>query len=162
MEIVVWLVLCVILGFWADSKGRNGFGWGGLSIVISPLLAAVILYFSLEKQNKALAEEQKRATAKAEALTLERQAKADELKNRTTIGAEEFCSELKKLWGLRENSLLTDEEYKTQKRNVIGYLSTRSPREPSMDFLSALIPLARANALNEDELLEIKKLVLSL
>lgn len=40
---LVWVVLCIIPAAIASSKGRNGFGWFGLSIVISPLLAGIIV-----------------------------------------------------------------------------------------------------------------------
>jgi hypothetical protein len=40
---IVWVVLCVVIGAWAASRGRSAFGWFVLALVISPLLAALLL-----------------------------------------------------------------------------------------------------------------------
>lgn len=38
-----WVVCCIGVGIFASNKGRSGFGWGFLSVIISPLLGAIIL-----------------------------------------------------------------------------------------------------------------------
>lgn len=44
MEIfLIWLLLAVGVGFLADSRGRSGFGFFFLSIVLSPLLGLIIV-----------------------------------------------------------------------------------------------------------------------
>jgi hypothetical protein len=35
--------LSVAIGIWASNRGRNGLGWFGLSLILSPLLACVFL-----------------------------------------------------------------------------------------------------------------------
>lgn len=46
MEIVgigVWLLLCVLVGVFAENRGRIGFGWGMISVIFSPLLGWLIV-----------------------------------------------------------------------------------------------------------------------
>ena len=38
-----WLILSIAIGIGAASRGRSGFGWFLLSIVISPLIALILL-----------------------------------------------------------------------------------------------------------------------
>lgn len=40
---VMWLLLALIVGFVAQAKGRSGFGWFLLSVVISPIISLIIL-----------------------------------------------------------------------------------------------------------------------
>jgi len=46
MEIIFWLGLCVLVGYFADKKGRSGIGWAVLSFFISPLFAGIALAMS--------------------------------------------------------------------------------------------------------------------
>lgn len=49
MEIFIfWLGLSVAIGVWASNKGRNGFLWFLLGVVISPILAAIFLAVSAD------------------------------------------------------------------------------------------------------------------
>ncbi len=44
MEILlVWLIFAVIVGAGANGRGRSGFGWFLLAVLISPLLALILL-----------------------------------------------------------------------------------------------------------------------
>jgi len=44
MEIVIgWLMFAIIVGVSANSRGRSGFGWFVLAMVISPLIAILFL-----------------------------------------------------------------------------------------------------------------------
>lgn len=159
MEFVFWIGFAIAVGFWADSKGRNGFGWGLLSLVISPLLGAIILFFvSLKDQEKA--EAQKNAE-KEVAIAEERrvQAETDAERKRTTIGANDFAAEIEKFFGLKENGLLTDQEFTERKQSLILALATKKTRESSTDFLSTLIPLVKRSALSSEEISKIKKYV---
>jgi len=40
----IWLIFAVIVGIGASGRGRSGFGWFLLAVVISPLLAVVLLF----------------------------------------------------------------------------------------------------------------------
>ena len=43
MFIIVWLFLSILVGVFASSKKRNGFGWFILSLIISPLITFIII-----------------------------------------------------------------------------------------------------------------------
>lgn len=44
MEIVVfWLGFSVAIAVWASNRGRSGLGWFLISVLVSPLLAAIFL-----------------------------------------------------------------------------------------------------------------------
>jgi len=44
MEVlIVWLVLAVLVGVLAQSRGRTGFGWFMVSVMLSPLLGLLIV-----------------------------------------------------------------------------------------------------------------------
>jgi hypothetical protein len=43
MEIIFWLGLCGAVGYFADKKGRNAFGWGACAFFFSPVLAGLVL-----------------------------------------------------------------------------------------------------------------------
>lgn len=44
MEVVLFSVaLSIGVGYWANGWGRDGFRWGAISLIISPLIAAIIL-----------------------------------------------------------------------------------------------------------------------
>ncbi len=38
-----WFLCAIAVGIWADKRGRSGFGWFVLSVLISPLLGAIFL-----------------------------------------------------------------------------------------------------------------------
>lgn len=47
MEIILfWFLVSIAIGVWASNKGRSGFGWFVLAVVISPILAAIFLAVS--------------------------------------------------------------------------------------------------------------------
>jgi len=40
-----WLIFAVVVGVVASSRGRSGFGWFLLAMVVSPLLAFIVVAF---------------------------------------------------------------------------------------------------------------------
>lgn len=49
MAIAIWIIVSIIIGILASNKNRSGFGWFILSLLISPLLSAIILMVAGEK-----------------------------------------------------------------------------------------------------------------
>ncbi len=43
VAIVIWFVLALIIGVAAARRGRSGLGWVFLSLMLSPLFAAIVL-----------------------------------------------------------------------------------------------------------------------
>ena len=159
MGFVFWIGFAIAVGFWAESKGNWGWGWGILSLAISPLLAGIILYFVSMKDQAD--KEVKKQIDREQSADEERrlQAEIETERKSTTIGAAEFTSEIEKLFGLKENGLLSPQEFTDRKKIHILQLVIKKPRESSSDFLSALIPLVKCSALSTEEISEVKKYV---
>ena len=43
MWVTIWIVLCILVGIWANKLNRIGFLWFLTSIILSPLLMGIIL-----------------------------------------------------------------------------------------------------------------------
>jgi hypothetical protein len=41
--IIIWLVLAIVIAVAAARRGRSGLGWLFLSLILSPLVAAILL-----------------------------------------------------------------------------------------------------------------------
>lgn len=50
--LIVWIALCCAVGYWAHTKGRFAFGWGMVSLMLSPLVGGLIVAL-LPKAGKA-------------------------------------------------------------------------------------------------------------
>lgn len=77
-----------------------------------------------------------------------------------TISAEEFAGALSKTYELHRTGLLSAEEFGQRKSRVIGQLVSKKPRGLPEDFLSALIPLVKVQALSAEDVQQIKSMVL--
>ena len=93
----------------------------------------------------------------------ERKAKetaAREAKEKETISAENFVSQLGKLSKLHTTGFLTDEEYGSRKKDLIlSLLDKQLPGSPE-DFFTTLIPSVEKGHLNKEEVTQIKELLL--
>lgn len=159
MEFILWIVFSAAVAVWADSKGHDAIGWGLISLIISPLLGAIVLFIvSLKDQEKIEAKKiADQEAAKLEERRLQSEVEAEV--NRTTIRASDFSAEIEKYFGLKENGLLSDLEFADRKKNLVDALATKKPRESATDFLSTLIPLVKRSALTSEEISEIKKYI---
>lgn len=43
MEIGLVILFAILIGMWADSLGRSAILWGLLSLLVSPIIVAIIL-----------------------------------------------------------------------------------------------------------------------
>ncbi len=43
VAIIIWLLLAIVIGVAAARRGRSGLGWLFLSLLLSPLVAAIVL-----------------------------------------------------------------------------------------------------------------------
>ena len=105
------------------------------------------------EQDKAKAEQDK---AKAE----QDKAKAEQEEvKKQTIASSDFVMRLEKISKLHSAKFLTEEEYLSQKKDLILSLLEKKPREDAVDFFSALIPSIEKGYLTETEISQIKKFV---
>jgi len=78
----------------------------------------------------------------------------------TTISSNEFVTLIEKNFKLFQNKLLSDTEFESKKKEAISLLTTKKIVEAPEDFLTAVIPLIQKNALTEQEITQIKAIVL--
>ncbi|MBL7066283.1 MAG: zinc ribbon domain-containing protein [Candidatus Marinimicrobia bacterium] len=53
MEIIItWLILAVLVGMYASSKGKSGFGYFLISVALSPLIGFIIVLVSKPDEKK--------------------------------------------------------------------------------------------------------------
>lgn len=138
--------------FGAAVLGGVLFGVGVIALVIPLALYGMVdANMGAQKVNEKLmraAAEQEASVAAAAKLEAE------------TVSAQDFVTQIEKLHRLSSSNLLNADEFSERKKQVLLTLHTRRPRESAEDFLAALIPLARSEALSTDELMQIKSLVL--
>lgn len=49
---IIWILLCVLVGYCADRKGRNMWAWGIASLFLSPLLIGITLALMPDETDK--------------------------------------------------------------------------------------------------------------
>ena len=57
--IAFWLFLCVLVGVFANNRGRFGFGWGIVAFMLSPLLGWLVVLALPSARKPTLGAEQK-------------------------------------------------------------------------------------------------------
>ncbi|WAL81852.1 hypothetical protein OYT13_18790 [Pandoraea sp. XJJ-1] len=121
-------------------------------LLVIPLIgyAAYDAYVTAQNKNKK-SEDDAFLKRKAEIEVAEIEAK--------TTSAQEFVDNIRKLHNLSSNGLLTESEFADRKQKAIISLSEFPPREPTDDFLTALIPLIKSQVLLVDDIAQIKALV---
>lgn len=50
--VVFWLILCVLIGVYANSKGRSGIGYFFIAALLSPLIGLIIAVLSSPNKEK--------------------------------------------------------------------------------------------------------------
>ena len=52
MSMVLWLFLCVVVGYYANEKGRNMWAWGIASLVFTPVIVGIVLALMPDNTDK--------------------------------------------------------------------------------------------------------------
>lgn len=118
---LLWCLFAGGVGMLANSRGRSGFGFFLLSVVLSPLLGLiVVLLMSDLAQEKAVAESQ----AQKQAFEHERQlesikAVTASVKAPAPNVAGSVADEIAKLLELKDRGALTAEEFQAQKAKLL-------------------------------------------
>lgn len=130
MEIfLIWLVLAMGVAALAHSRGRSGFGYFLLSIVLSPLIGLIVVLVTEDLTKKAAREMQEerdhaRRIEEVRAITV-KPAAAELHTPAAPIRSDSVADELTKLAALRDRGVLTAEEFQVQKAALL-----RSGRAP--------------------------------
>lgn len=126
--LLVWVGASILIGMWADARGRSWAGFALIALVFSPLLAAIILMVTKDLRAEAIREEQRR-TEQAEKDRERKEEHEKQLaaltalsspKPAATAPAQSVAEEIEKLGKLWEKGLLTEEEFKAQKAAVLA------------------------------------------
>ena len=144
MEVFIfWVAFSIIIGVFANQRGRNGVLWVIISTLISPLISGIILFIlpNLKKEE----EEDK-----------QRELELEESKN---ISVKEFIASIEKVWQLNNKNILSDSEYISRKTKIIENLKDKRMLESPDDFLAELAPLLENDIIENEELSKIKEIV---
>lgn len=133
---ILWLLFAIGVGMLASSRGRSGFGFFLLAAVLSPLIGLIVV---LVMRDEKVAEETESRRRRDEEIRLEEvRALAAAASRGTTAAATapvhppspvqtfkapamfSVADEIRKLAELRDQGLLTAEEFNEQRRMLLG------------------------------------------
>lgn len=126
--VIAWVIIACAIGAWAESKGRNGFGYGAMSFLLSPLLPFIILLVVSDKKAEAAAEarrsverqqEHERHLEEIRALRAPQTPEPGPAPLPTAVAAG-LAEELERVAKLRQDGLVTEEEFTALKRKLLG------------------------------------------
>ena len=142
MELILifWILFSIGVGYLANERGRNGFGWVLLAIITSPLLGLVIVLLTRDLKVEAANQikEEMRHREQLAALTGIKETTADKYyKSGATwvrTNAEKaplersfpmlVADEIEKLASLKDRGFLTPEEFLAQKARLLSTKQT--------------------------------------
>lgn len=145
MEIVlVWLLLAAGVGALASSRGRSVIGFFLLSAILSPLLGLIVLLLmsDLNKEREAKEQQQRDEAEKDRVRREEHERQLESIKvlaasrqepkaaapASTLAPGTSLADEIRKLAQLRDEGLLTVDEFNEQKARLLG--AKAAPTEP--------------------------------
>ncbi len=127
--VLVWLALAVLVAFFADSRGRSGFGFFLVSVLLSPIIGFVIVLV-MPDLHKVAAETAAKKAADERHEQLRREEHERQLEAiraiseaRPSVPSDSSVSvadELVKLAKLRADGVLTEEEFQRQKSVILA------------------------------------------
>jgi phosphate/sulfate permease len=122
MAVLVWIILSFVVALIAESRGRSGFGFLVLSLLLSPLVGFLVAISvrNLAAERRAKAAEDAREAANAKARQEEMQRQTALLAEATKRSEHSAADELKKLAALRDDGILTQEEFESHKARILS------------------------------------------
>ena len=116
MEIIIiffWVVFCILVASYANSKGRSGLAYFLLAVILSPLIAFIILAAAGDSNEKV-----KREFVELQKISEENKVEKKSDENQGIKFIEKYES-LEKLGGLLEKGLITKEEFDKEKQKLM-------------------------------------------
>jgi phosphate/sulfate permease len=122
MFVLIWIVLSLVVALVAESRGRTGFGFLVLSLLLSPLVGflVVISVRNLAAEKRAKAAEEAREAAASKARQEEMQRQAVLIAEASKVGATSAADELEKLAALRDRGVITSAEFDERKARILS------------------------------------------
>ena len=145
------IMFSIIIGIWANKRGRTGFGWGIIALLISPLIAGIILVILTN-----LKEEQDLEDAAKEEQDKQEKAAEQEAKK---ISSASFIESINNLNELYKNGIVDDAEFKRKKFETIDNLKKRLLVDNKTEFVAKLIPLMNSKVLDNTDIFAIKEAI---
>jgi phosphate/sulfate permease len=139
--IIFWIVIAGVVGAIAYNRGRSGWRWFLIALLISPLLAGIILLLLPDLEERVVALREKYY---------------ESLK----ISGVDFLNSMNKFNNLFQKNVLTQNEFEKQKLKLINNLHKQNIDGTPEDFLDNILPLLEKKILSSDEMKKIKKIVL--
>lgn len=131
-----WIVFSIIIGIWADKRGREGVVWFFISICISALLAGIILFVLPDLKKQANTE-----------------------RSKLKLSSADFIINIEQLYQLCQKEIMTDAEYHLKKDKLIVGLSYRIIDETPEAFLASFIPLLDKGIVSTEDIQKIKTII---
>ena len=100
----------------------------------------------------------RKATQERQAEQEKAQAEQEKIRKETT-DTSEFVEQIEKLSKLHSANFLSEDEYSSQKKDLILSLLDKKPQDDPIDFFTALVPSIEKKYLTEEEISQIKKFV---
>ncbi|MCQ2348561.1 MAG: SHOCT domain-containing protein [Paludibacteraceae bacterium] len=129
-----WLSLSIIVACIASSKGRTGFGWFCLSMLVSPIISIIILLCVGDSQEK---KEKDLNTAmdiierrKSDNCNWLPEKESDEIEQ-DSMSQEQAIKELKKAKDLLDLQVISQEDYDAKKAELLPFLCGDYPSQES-------------------------------
>lgn len=124
-----WLVLAIVVGSLASSRGRSGFGYFLLALVMSPLVGFAILLALNNKaeddrQEQLRREDHERHLESIKALTSTTSGSEADNSSANAHKSVSISDELEKLATLRDKGILSDEEFQQQKSKILNHTAS--------------------------------------
>jgi hypothetical protein len=137
--LLVWFFLCCLVANLADSRGRSALGYFFFSIMLSPLLGFAVLLVKSNKKQEEKEEEWRRRSEENRDFDRKREHEKQLESLRALTAMQQRTSptpvapnarqvsladELEKLAALRDRGVLTNDEFESQKKALLGPSAT--------------------------------------
>ncbi len=137
--LLIYLILCKLVGKFAEVRGRAGIHWSIISFFISPLLGFLVLVLL---DPKPTFEEQEKSFGPMPIMT-----------------GQSLVNEINNAFLLFQKGIYSESEFSAMKIKSILRIECSNIQEDDVNFLAAFIPLLENRVISASELEKIKRLI---
>lgn len=151
MEVFVgWFLFSLVVAGIAVSRGRSGFGWFVLSLLLSPLICGIALFVMPDEK---AAQGLQQAAQKQEAVRTQ---------EALVVSGLSVANELLKIANLKKIGVINEGELNVQKETFFQQLSSRKTRDSLGDFFMPIGNLLSAGEITVADLNRLKMIYSSI
>lgn len=144
---LIWIAilvgLSILVGKYAETKGRSFANWVIFSVFLTPLLGIICL-LCVKDLN---AEQQAQARARQQQI------------ERSLISGTEFVTRVNAIANLYKSGMIEKQEYFLKRKQIFDSLLYLRLREPTDVFLAQLIPLKESGTISPEDVTYIRKII---